>query len=74
MKQTWFKQTGWIYLPIHPAGFLATLLAIIFIVPVCIAVVRNSHSVSEELYEIFVYGTCTAFWWKWLAEKTSDKN
>jgi len=40
-------------------------------VPVCIAVVRNGHSVSDDLYEIFVYGTCTAFWWKWVAEKTS---
>jgi hypothetical protein len=73
MKQVWFKQFGWMYIPIHPAGFIITLLAIIFMVPVCLAVVRNGHSVSDDLYEFFVYGTCTAFWWKWVAEKTSDK-
>ena len=43
------------YMPIHPAGFIITLLAIIFMVPVCLAAVRNGHSVSDDLYEIFVY-------------------
>ena len=33
------------------------------------AVIRNGHSVSDNLYEIFVYVTCTAFWWKGIAEK-----
>lgn len=72
MKQIWFKKTGWIYLPVHPAGFLATLAAIAFMIPVCTSAIRNTHSVSDFLYEAFVYGTCTAFWWKWLAEKTSE--
>jgi hypothetical protein len=71
MKQLWFRRIGWIYIPIHLAGFIITLLAIIFMVPVCLAIVRNGHSVSDDLYKIFVYGTCTAFWWKWVAEKTS---
>ena len=73
MKQTWFKKTGWIYLPIHAIGILITLAAIGFMVPVCIAAIRNGHSVGNDLFEIFVYATCTAFWWKWVAEKTSDK-
>ena len=72
MKQTWFKKAGWIYLPIHLMGILITLGAIIFMVPVCMAVFRNVHSVSDGLYEIFIFGTCTAFWWKWVAEKTSE--
>jgi len=71
MKQIWFKKAGWIYLPIHAIGILITLGAIGFMVPVCIAVIRNGHSVSDDLFEIFVYATCTAFWWKWIAEKTS---
>ena len=50
MKQIWFKKTGWIYLPVHPLGFLVTLLAIIFMVPIVMAVVRNGHSVSDDLY------------------------
>lgn len=71
MKQTWFKKLGWVYLPAHPLGYLVTIMAIIFMVPVILAVDRNAHSVTDELYEIFVFATCTAFWWKWVAEKMS---
>ena len=71
MKQTWFKKFGWVYLPAHPLGYLVTIMAIIFMVPVILAVDRNAHSVTDELYEIFVFATCTAFWWKWVAEKMS---
>ena len=38
---------------------------------VMMAAGRDAHSVTDELYNIFVYATCTAFWWKWIAEKTS---
>ena len=71
MKTNWFKRMGWIYLPVHPAGFLISALAVLFLVPVYMAIIRNGHSVSDDLYEMFVYTTCTAFWWKWVAEKTS---
>lgn len=71
MKQIWFKRTGWFYIPVHPLGFLVTLLAIAFLVPVVIVADRSAHSVSDELYSIFVFATCTAFWWKWVADKTS---
>ena len=71
MKQTWFKKLGWVYIPVHPLGYLVTIMAIIFMVPVILAVDRNAHSVTDELYEIFVFATCTAFWWKWVAEKMS---
>jgi hypothetical protein len=71
MKQIWFKKAGWLYMPIHPLGFTVTILAIVFMVPIVLAVVRNGHSVSDDMYQIFVFATCTAFWWKWVAEKTS---
>ena len=71
MKQLWFKKIGWLYFPVHSMGYLVTILAIIFMVPVVIAVDRTAHSVSDELYSVFVFFTCTAFWWKWVAEKTS---
>jgi hypothetical protein len=74
MKQIWFKQFGWIYLPVTAIGAVITLLAIIFLIPVYMAVLRNGHSVSDDLYNLFVYTSCTAFWWKWVAEKTSEKN
>ncbi len=72
MKTIWFKPYGLIYLPIHTLGVLITLLAIIFLIPIYMAIVRNGHSISDDLYHMFVYTTCTAFWWKWIAEKTSN--
>ena len=71
MKTIWFKKAGWLYVPVHVMGLIVTLLAIVFMVPVCTAAIRTGHSVSDNLYSIFVYGSCTAFWWKWIAEKTS---
>lgn len=71
MKHLWFKKAGLLYIPVHPAGYIITALALIFMIPVIIATDHNAHSVSDELYQVFVYGTCTAFWWKWVAEKTS---
>jgi hypothetical protein len=68
---TWFKRSGWIYLPTHVMGVFITLMAIVFLVPVYTAILRNGHSASDDLYHLFVYTTCTAFWWKWVAEKTS---
>lgn len=67
----WFKRYGWLYIPFSAEGILVTALAAIFLVPVFMAIVRNGHSVSDDLYHMFVYTTCTAFWWKWVAEKTS---
>ncbi|MEO7264920.1 MAG: hypothetical protein ABIW38_08410 [Ferruginibacter sp.] len=71
MKQRWFKKNSGFYLPIHPWGFVVTLFAFVFMVPVVLAIDRHSHSVTDELYSVFIYATCTAFWWKWIAEKTS---
>ncbi|MGZ3850473.1 MAG: hypothetical protein ACXVKI_15140 [Flavisolibacter sp.] len=71
MKTIWFKKCGWCYVPVHPAGFLVTVMALIFLVPVCRSLIGNGDSVSDDLYHMFVYTSCTAFWWKWIAEKTS---
>lgn len=71
MRQIWFKKTGWIYIPVNAMGVMITLMAISFMVPIVLAAERNTHSVTDFLYNLFVYGTCTAFWWKWVAEKTS---
>jgi len=71
MNTIWFKKWGWAYIPVTAMGFLVTLGAIIFLIPVYSAITRTGHSVSDDLYQMFVYTTCTAFWWKWVAEKTS---
>jgi len=57
----------------HFIGILITVLAIIFLVPVYTAITNNGNSASDDLYEMFVYTTCTAFWWTWIADKTSEK-
>ena len=71
MKTILFKKWGLAYLPVHPIGVAVTLLAVLFLIPVYAAIIRNGHSVSDDLYHLFVYSTCTAFWWKWIADKTS---
>jgi len=71
MQQVWFKKTGWVYSPVHVMGFIITAAAVVFMISIVIALDRSAHSVTDELYDLFVYGTCTAFWWKWVAEKTS---
>jgi hypothetical protein len=71
MNSIWFKKWGWVYIPVHAMGLFVTILAVVFLVPIYSAIVRNGHSVSDDLYHMFVYTSCTAFWWKWVAEKTS---
>ncbi len=67
----WFKKLGWAYVPANAMGISVTVLATIFLIPVYAAMARNSHSVSDDMYHMSVYTTCTAFWWKWIAERTS---
>ncbi len=71
MKQVWFKKWGWFYLPITAMGMIITLFVIAFMVPIVMAIDRNAHATADEMYQIFVYASCTAFWWKWVVEKTS---
>jgi hypothetical protein len=68
MRSVWFKKVAW---DIHPLSYLVTLLAILFMISASMAVVRNRHLVTGDQYEIFVFVTSSAFWWKWVAEKTS---
>jgi hypothetical protein len=70
-KLNWFKKTGLFYVPVSMSGYIISLIAIIFMVPILMAITRNGHSVSDDLYEIFIYGTATFFWWNYLAERTS---
>ncbi len=71
MNSIWFKKFGWAYLPVHAIGLLITLACLALNVMFFIAIDRNSHSVSDTLIDFFVYCTCVAFWWKWIADKTS---
>ncbi len=52
---------------------IVSILAILFLVLVYMAIIRNGHSVSDDLYHMFVYTTCTAFWWKWVIKKPTKQ-
>lgn len=71
MNNIWFKKLGWLYVPVHAMGLLVCAAFIMINVVFFIAIDRESHSVSDTLIRFFVYFTCTAFWWKWIAERTS---
>ena len=72
MKTIWFKRAGMLYLPVHFMGYFLTMVAIALMIPVCIGILRSGHSVTDDMFYSFIYITCTAFWWKWIAEKTSN--
>ncbi len=69
----WFKRYHGMYIPLNAAGIGITLLCMLFPIAMYVAVVQNGHSVIDDLYNMFVYTTCTFFWWKWIAEKTATK-
>ncbi|MBI3720697.1 MAG: hypothetical protein HY252_19120 [Sphingobacteriales bacterium] len=71
MKSIWFKKAGWMYVPVHPIGLLVTIACLAIDVWFFIVLDRHSHSVSDALINFFVYFSCVAFWWKWIAGKTS---
>lgn len=72
MKPIWFKRLGWVYIPVHAMGLVVTCLAALFLLPIYLSIIRDGSSVADDLYHMFVYTTCTAFWWKWIADKTSN--
>ena len=73
MKKAWFKEWGWIYLPIAWQGWTAVVLAALFSVLVFVAVDRHSHSASDTLYGVFPYVVPAFGVLGWVASKTTRK-
>lgn len=71
MKQPWFKEWGWIYLPVAWQGIVIVLAALAFCVQVSIAVDSRSHSASDTLYGVFPYVVPTLLALERIASKTS---
>ncbi|HZH00483.1 MAG TPA: hypothetical protein VEY32_05335 [Flavisolibacter sp.] len=71
MKTIWFKETGWTYVPVHFIGYLITLLAVLILVPVSMTIIRQGQPIIQDIFQLFMYTSCIAFWWKWIAEKNS---
>jgi hypothetical protein len=73
MTNSWFKKTGWFYIPTSVIGALISLFVIAFCVTVFLAVDRNSHSVSDTLYGIFPFFVSAFTILFWIAGNTSKK-
>ena len=73
MKKAWFKEWGWIYLPIAWQGWAAVVLTALFSVQVFVAVDRHSHSASDTLYGIFPYVAPASGILGWVASKSTKK-
>ena len=73
MKKAWFKEWGWIYLPIAWPGWVAVAATVLFSVQVFIAVDRHSHSASDTLYGVFPYVVPAFGILGWIASKTARR-
>jgi hypothetical protein len=70
----WFKRWGWFYRPVHLLGWITTLAAVAFVVQVFEAIDRQSHSVTDTLYQFYTFAAPTFLGLMWIASRTSDEN
>ncbi|MCB0659140.1 MAG: hypothetical protein KDC57_23520 [Saprospiraceae bacterium] len=68
----WFKPVAWIFIPVSTAGYLITLLTLLFCINVFLVIDRHSHSVSDTFYGCFPYFISTLVVFFWIASHTSD--
>ena len=66
-----FQRWGVFYRPVTVFGWLATLLALAFMLQVFVAIDARSHSNTDTLYGIFPFWGVTFLLWDWLARRTS---
>ena len=74
-EKAWFKEWGWIYLPIAWQGWGAgaVVLTVLFSAQAFVTVDRYSHSASDTLYGIFPYVVPAFGILGWIASKTTKK-
>ncbi len=73
MNKRWFREIGWVYIPINWKGFLITGFIIMFCVNVFLVIDANSHSASDTLFGIFPYVIPALIILYLVAVKTSKK-
>ena len=70
----WFKRWGWFYLPIHAFGWLTSLAAFAFVAHIFVMLDEHAHSVTDMLYQFYVFAAPTFLGLMWIASRTSDEN
>ena len=73
MKRYWFKEWGWIYLPVSWQGWAAVAFTLAFCTHIFLAADRHSHSVSDTLYGIFPYVVPAMGILVWVASRTAAR-
>jgi hypothetical protein len=72
MTKKWFKRLGWFHVPASAPGAVLCVLAFVFCLTVFRAVDRHSHSVSDTLYGVFPFFSCTFLLLDWVGGRTSE--
>ena len=67
----WFKKVRWSYIPCKWQGWLLYIPMIIFLSTVVVNTNRNTHSVSDFLYQILPYFVCMGVIMHWIASNKS---
>ena len=72
-RTIWFKRWGWFYRPVHPMGFVIAMLALGFLANVFVALDAHAHSVSDLLYQFYVFAVPTFLGLMWIASRASGE-
>lgn len=63
MKSLRFRQGGGIHTRILSMGFAKTLSVILFPFLVGLIMLRNDHSLLDDMYCLFIFISSVAVWW-----------
>ena len=70
----WFKRWGWFYRPVHPLGYLTAFAALAFVAHVFVMLDEHAHSVTDMLYQFYVFAAPTFLGLMWIASRTSGEH
>ncbi|MBP6506541.1 MAG: hypothetical protein KA257_03155 [Opitutaceae bacterium] len=70
----WFKRWGWFYRPIHVLGWIASCVALAFLLHIFVVLDAQAHSVTDLLYHFYVFAAPTFLGLMWIGSRTSDEN
>ncbi len=73
MKNEWFKECGWVYVPVSWQGALFSLLAFLFCLYVFYVVDQDTPTITDTIFGSFPYWVSAAGILFWIASKTVKK-
>ena len=67
MKVGWLRKKGKYCIAIQGLCGVLALLFIVFLIPPTTAIAKQDHSLSDEIFRLYIYPAAVAFWWKWFS-------